>query len=161
VIHTGYSLIVKLISISKSSIFRSLKSKYARIAKRFATQMFTVGLLSLVLGIFAMTQYPKAGPQGPMGTQGSPGKDGKDGVQGIQGEIGPQGPRGEVTGLYTKKITYYCENELFNNFRYFSSSQDVVTSVDFTYNQYNSFSPFNVYTNKVSLRICEDTVLVP
>jgi hypothetical protein len=152
---------MKLTLITKSSLFRSLKSKYIKIAKRFATQMFTIGLLSLVLGIFAMTQYPKTGPQGPTGIQGLPGKDGKNGEQGMQGVMGPQGPRGEVTGLYTKKITYYCENELFNNFRYFSSSQDVVTNVDFTYNQYSTYSPFNVYTNKISLRICEDTVFVP
>jgi hypothetical protein len=155
---------VKPSSISKSSLFHSINNKYTKISKRFATQMFTIGLLSLVLGIFAMTQYPKVGPQGPAGPQGEPGKDGqngKDGEQGIQGDIGPQGPRGEVTGLNTKKVTYYCENELFNNFRYFSSIQDVVTNVDFTYNQYNTFSPFSVYTNKVSLRVCEQIVFVP
>ena len=125
--------------------------------------MFTIGLLSLVLGIFAMTQYPKTGPQGPTGPQGLPGKDGKNGEQGIQGDIGPQGPRGEVTGLFTKTITYYCEDSLFNinSRRLFNSQLNVLTDVDFTYNQYSSFSPFNVYTNTATLRICEDTIFVP
>jgi len=155
---------VKLNSISKSSLIRSINNKYNKIAKKFATQMFTIGLLSLVLGIFAMTQYPKTGPQGPMGNQGLPGKDGQNGEQGIQGIMGPQGPRGEVTGLYTKTITYFCEDSIFttgNSRRLFNSQLTVLTDVDVNYNQYSSFSPFNVYTNSATLRICEDTIFVP
>jgi len=163
-IEVGYSEDMKISLITKYSLFRSLKSKYIKIAKRFATQMFTIGLLSLVLGIFAMTQYPKTGPQGPTGPQGSPGKDGKNGEQGIQGVMGPQGPRGEVTGLYTKTITYFCEDSIFttgNSRRLFNSQLNVLTDVDINYNQYSSISPFNVYTNSTTLRICEDTIFVP
>ena len=127
--------------------------------------MFTLGLLSLLLGIFAMTQYPKTGPQGPMGIQGLPGKDGKNGEQGIQGVMGPQGPRGEVTGLYTKKITYFCEDSTFttgNSRRFFNSQLTVLTDVDVAYNQYTlSFNPLTVYTNSATLGICEDTIFVP
>ena len=149
-------MIMKINSITKFSMIRSFKVKYTKIAKKFATQMFTLGLLSLVLGIFAMTQYPKTGPAGP---QGPSGKDGKDGLRGIQGEIGPvgpKGPQGDIFGLNRRTLIYYCENDSSNYrlFRYWDSTQEVVTDI------YTSYGG-NVNYYKKDLRICETTVLTP
>ena len=148
--------------------FNVIKIRYNKIVKKYATQMFTIGLLSLVLGIFAMTQYPKTGPKGPpgpqglkgerglqgyvgnTGTQGPEGLQGPEGPRGLQGEIGPVGPMGQVKGLNYKTIKYYCE--------YGSGfGQKVVTDV--TYNSYSIYFP--ITTSTTYLNTCFDVVYVP
>ena len=66
--------------------------KYVGIAQKFAVPIFSIGLLSLVLGVFTMTQFPKVGPIGPAGPQGVQGEKGE------RGNTGPVGQRG-ATGI--------------------------------------------------------------
>jgi hypothetical protein len=148
--------------------FKFLQKKYVKLSKRYSGQMFSIGLLSLVLGIFAMTQYPKTGPMGPPGPQGIKGErglqgyvgntgpqgpegpTGPEGQRGFQGETGPRGPMGQVTGLYTKTIEFYCKYG-------FGYGQQVVTDV--SYNSWSQFSPISVYSTY--LKTCSETVYVP
>jgi hypothetical protein len=160
----------RLNSLSKlpSSSVKAIQKKYSTLSKKYYSQMFTIGLLSLVLGIFAMTQYPKIGPMGPpgpqgvkgdrglqgyvgnTGVQGPEGPTGPEGQRGFQGETGPRGPMGQVTGLYTKTIEYYCKYG-------YGFGQQVVTDV--SYNSWSQFSPISVYSTY--LKTCSETVYVP
>ena len=154
--------VLKLVS------FKIIKIRYNKFAKKYATQMFSIGLLSLVLGIFAMTQYPKTGPMGPPGPQGIKGErglqgyvgntgpqgpsgpQGPEGPRGLQGDMGPVGPMGQVKGLNFKTIKYYCE--------YGSGfGQKVVTDV--TYNSYSTYFP--ITTSTTYLNTCFEVVYVP
>lgn len=132
-----------------------LKNYYSNFKVKYSSAIFYIGLLSLVLGIFAMTQYPKVGPAGP---PGPPGKDGKDGSQGIQGEVGPmgpQGPQGDIFGLNRTTLVYYCEDDTFNSrTRFWNSKQPVVTDL------YTSYGG-NINYSKINLRICEATIFTP
>jgi len=157
-------------NIYKSFKVTKLKNTYVKFAKKYSTQMFTIGLLSLVLGIFAMTQYPKTGPMGPPGPQGPKGERGPNGYvgqtglqgpEGPQGPTGPQGPRGfqgpqgpmgQVSGLYTKNIEYYCKYG-------YGYGQQVVTDVDI-YGGSGILPPY-ASLSTTYLRTCTETVYVP
>ena len=147
-----------------------IKARYNKFAKKNATQMFSIGLLSLMLGIFAMTQYPKTGPMGPPGPQGIKGErglqgyvgntglqgpegpQGPDGPRGLQGDMGPRGPMGQVTGLYTKNIEYYCKYG-------YGFGQEVVTDVNI-YGGSGILPPY-ASLSTINLRTCSETVYVP
>ena len=159
---------LKTFNISSIVNTKSIQKNYAAFTKKYSGQMFSIGLLSLVLGIFAMTQYPKTGPQGPegpqglkgdrglqgyvgnTGPQGPEGQQGPEGPRGFQGEMGPRGPMGQVTGLYTKTIEFYCKYG-------FGYGQQVVTDV--SYNSWSQYTPISVYSTY--LKTCSETVYVP
>jgi hypothetical protein len=79
------------------NLLRKSANRFRSLAEKFAVPMFSIGLLSLVLGIFAMTQYPKVGPIGPPGPQG---------IQGEKGDRGNTGPAGQ-TGEVGKSVYEY------------------------------------------------------
>lgn len=95
------------------------------------------------------------GPNGYVGQTGLPGPEGPQGPMGPEGPRGfqgPQGPMGQVTGLYTKKLEYYCEYG-------FGYGPRVVTDVDIYGG--NSFLPPYASLSTINLRICYETVYVP
>ena len=83
------------------NLFKKLFSKFQMFSQRFAVPMFSVGLLSLVLGIFAMTQYPKVGPVGPVGPQG---------IQGEKGDRGNTGPVGQKGATGASSYEFWLSN---------------------------------------------------
>ena len=158
-------------SLSKlpSSSIKAIQKKYLTLSKKYYSQMFLIGLLSLVLGIFAMTQYPKIGPMGPPGPQGVKGErglqgfvgnagpqgpngpQGPEGPRGFQGNTGLRGPMGQVTGLYTKNIEYYCKYG-------YGFGQEVVTDVNI-YGGSGILPPY-ASLSTINLRTCTETVYV-